>query len=152
MKILVAVDGTENSLRVGEYAVKLAKKLEAEVYFIYVIPRITLRMPRLIATFTQLQERLHSLTPLPPCIREKIMRETFPILEKLRISAEAHGLRPEFIIAEGDPAVKIVEEVKNGRYDLIVVGYRSRSILTAFPGSVTRKILEKSQIPVLVVK
>jgi len=52
----------------------------------------------------------------------------------------------------GHPAAEIIEEIKRD-FDLVVMGSRGRGIIAgAFLGSVTQRVLARTQCPVLIVK
>jgi nucleotide-binding universal stress UspA family protein len=61
------------------------------------------------------------------------------------------GARHHCFIAAGDPAGKIVEMSRGIRADLVVIGTRAQSTFgRVFLGSVTERVLEESDCPVLV--
>jgi nucleotide-binding universal stress UspA family protein len=63
------------------------------------------------------------------------------------------GVEHSSIIRHGDPGVEIVKAAEENKADLIVVGSRGLSTLRRLIlGSVSRKVINKSKIPVLVVK
>jgi nucleotide-binding universal stress UspA family protein len=62
-------------------------------------------------------------------------------------------IQVETLIVPGDPAQKILETAEKKQVDLIVLGRRGlRPIRRALLGSVSRKVLDKSPYPVLIVK
>jgi nucleotide-binding universal stress UspA family protein len=53
----------------------------------------------------------------------------------------------------GEPAEAIVREAKRGRYDLVVMGTHGRGALEGLLlGSVARKVIAQSPVPVTVVR
>ena len=150
MRILVAVDGSETSRRAGLLAIDLAARTGSEISFMNVIPSTAIRTLVHALPFATAQEFKGPLYATPHTLKEKLTRRVLEVLEELRVEAEKRGLRPEFIIAEGDPARKIVEESRKG-YDLLVIGYRGAWV-SSLPGKVAMRVLERSRIPVLVVK
>ncbi|MEM4971782.1 MAG: universal stress protein, partial [Sulfolobales archaeon] len=76
-----------------------------------------------------------------------------------QISSEAseklsrEGVKHSSIIRHGDPGVEIVKVAEENKADLIVVGSRGLSTFRRLIlGSVSRRVINKSKIPVLVVK
>jgi nucleotide-binding universal stress UspA family protein len=55
------------------------------------------------------------------------------------------------VIVDGIPALRILEQAKSGRYDLIVMGSRGRGrIAGGLLGSVSAEVLHAAKVPVLV--
>jgi len=55
----------------------------------------------------------------------------------------------KFIILHGDPAKEIVKRIKEGSYDLVVVGRVGKGLNIGY-GNVTKEILEEAKCPVVV--
>ncbi|MBX3616389.1 universal stress protein [Nitrosomonas sp.] len=76
----------------------------------------------------------------------KNLREARDILDQAEITHEFH-------ITVGDPAEMIVRFATEKQYDLIVMGPRGRGGLKGLLlGSVTSKVMQLSQTPVLLIK
>jgi nucleotide-binding universal stress UspA family protein len=79
-------------------------------------------------------------------------------LEEMLASAQDDlkgGNRPpdEIVVTRGDVVDCIVNEARSSQIDLIVMGYRPKGRLeTAIAGSVSRSVLRKTEVPVLLVK
>ena len=59
----------------------------------------------------------------------------------------------EIVVAQGNVVDEILAESQERKIDLIVMGYRSRGKLEeAVVGSTTRRLLRRSDIPVLLVR
>jgi nucleotide-binding universal stress UspA family protein len=59
----------------------------------------------------------------------------------------------EIVVTQGDAVDCILQEVEARACDLIVMGYHSRGRLEeAIIGSVSRSVLRRSQVPVLLVR
>ncbi|WP_369900107.1 universal stress protein [Bacillus manliponensis] len=136
-KILLAVDGSEHSLRATDEAIKiasLAKDCKVEVVF--------------VADFSKAKsDVLHAQG------REELelsrRKRIFPITEKLRLSDIAY----ESKILHGDPGPTIVDYANNGGFDLVVLGSRGLNTLQEMVlGSVSHKVAKRVHCPVLIVK
>src|SRR5689334_24910240 len=68
------------------------------------------------------------------------------------IASVPENLRPREVLAYGPPAQAIVEQVRAGGHDLVVMGSRGRGGVRALMlGSVSHQVLNTSPVPVLVV-
>jgi nucleotide-binding universal stress UspA family protein len=58
----------------------------------------------------------------------------------------------ETVVASGPPAQMVLEQVRNGQHDLVVMGSRGRTGLGAMLlGSVSHNVVHHSHVPVLIV-
>jgi nucleotide-binding universal stress UspA family protein len=140
MKILLAVDGSENSTRAVKQAIKLARELKTA-------PRLTL---------------FHASAPLLPQAERKLGAEATAryYAEESDLAARTaratlRRARVEFDerLVAGEPAAAMVEAARAGRYDQIVMGSRGHGALQGLLlGSVASKVLAGCDIPVLVVR
>lgn len=141
MKILLAVDNSENALRAGQYVVKLAATgILLEVTVFSVIP-FTLDM----ATFLGMdREEYYKL------VGEK-NRPVFHHYEALFEGVK--NIRAEYVTAQGDIGETIVKKSAAENYDEIVIGSRGMSnVKELFLGSVSHKVVQLAKCPVVIVK
>ena len=139
-KILIPVDGSEASLAAHRLALETARAFGAEVILLYVVDASALdEIVRLSG-----RERPHLL---------KEMRESgMKLLQSLSQEAQQQGVAARVDIQTGMPDEVILDEAIRQQAGLIVMGKigrkrHRRSLL----GSVTERILEASDLPVLVV-
>lgn len=139
-KILVAVDGSDNSLRAVEKAKEYAEIFNGEIAL------ITVLKPLVVGNYgyinpTELDD--------PTTFRQS----GNAILEK---AIEIFGDNRDQIsrkISVGDPANEILREAKKGHYDLIIMGSRGLGLFSrSFLGSVSNKVLNHADNNVLIVK
>ena len=140
MKILLAVDGSENSTRAAAFVVKLAASLA-------VPPRIIL---------------LHADVPLLPGVEMKFGAQgtldyhadnSRCALKDARAALTDAGLEFETWAEVEDADKAIVRLAANHFVDLIVMGSRGRTALTGFLlGSTTTKVIAQSAVPVTVIR
>jgi nucleotide-binding universal stress UspA family protein len=142
-KILAAIDGSEASYTALDYASSLAKNYSASL------------------TIVTVEEPLSPApTPtVPPSVVEQYLDEMKVfykgILEKAteRVVKTNKKLDVNTIMLHGRAWEEIVEECKNGGYDLLVMGSRGLGGIKGFIlGSVSRKVVEEAPCPVLIVK
>jgi nucleotide-binding universal stress UspA family protein len=148
-RILVAVDGSENSKRAARIALELAVKFGAKLDVLHVVPKLTYE-------FTPL-----SLTraAVPPTGYGQLYAEARKEAEKYvgDIVAEAHarGLVARGEVLEDKPSIveTIVDYSKSEEADLIVTGTRGRGGFKKLViGSVSSGVVAHADCPVLVVK
>jgi nucleotide-binding universal stress UspA family protein len=136
-RILVAVDGSEHSLRATDEAVKIARITENSAIEIV-----------LVAEFSKAKhDILHSQgkEELELSRRKRLM----PVEEKLK----KHGLHHEITILHGEPGPAIIKHANDGGYDLVVIGSRGLNTLQEMMlGSVSHKVVKRVNCPVLIVK
>ena len=134
-KILVPVDGSENSFRALEQAIFLATKIqEAQITVLYII------------------EALPSLYIYSPKIMEKLRadyeREYTKILERCKEMANKSGVNINTVLLEGDPASKIIGYSDREKFDLIIIGSRGMGkFKEMIIGSVSNKSYTMQNVP-----
>ncbi|TBR22077.1 MAG: universal stress protein [Candidatus Nitrosotenuis sp.] len=139
-KILVPLDGSDNSFRALDTAIFFAKKCDAKIVCLYSVVIIPITEAQMVAPVQfQIEE-------------EKYARK---VLEKAKNLAKQSDIEFSQVINFGNAGYNIVRYVKNktNKIDLIVIGSRGRgAIKEIFLGSTSNYVLHKSHIPVTVVK
>ena len=138
-KILVPVDGSENSLRALDQALFLAKSTGASITAMHVI-----ESPPTV--YVESQKLLNELLA-------NYRKESAKILDKCKEVAHNQGVKLETVIAEGDAASNINGYAEKESFDLIVIGSRGLGRLkSAILGSTSNKVLHHSKASVLITK
>lgn len=141
MKIAVAVDGSDNSLRAVREAVKICRSLKEQP----VLMLLNVHMSALISPVAKGIDR-HQIEQYMDQIAEEELSQAKVIL------ADA-GVAAKIVKGHGEVVSTILETIKKEGLDLLVVGGKGRSSLSdLILGSVTTKLISLSPIPVLVVK
>ncbi len=136
-KILLAVDGSENSLRAAKEAGNLARAMKSDV--------------RIVVAFDGIPSYLGE--PNLENAIEARMKEAQSILQKAqdalgKIPGEAHT---ELI--EGSPAEAIINVARTRSSTVIVMGSRGlSSIVELVLGSTSHKVVSHAPCPVLIVR
>jgi len=151
-RILVAVDGSENSKRALSYAVELARKFDATITLVHVYSGILPIIPA--------ADALSSSTgtpPVPTSVAVRIIEEAEKlgnkILEDAEKAVKEQGIPVDKILKEGDVVKEIVAEAQRGGFNLIVVGHRGMSKLgELLLGAVSEGVSHRAPCPVLIVK
>lgn len=136
-RILLAVDGSENSIRATDEAVKIASLIPtSKIEVIYVADITKVKNEVLHA---QGKEEL-----------DYARRKRFsPIEEKIK----SENVNYELKILHGYPGPTIIEYANEEKVDLVVIGSRGLNTLQEMVlGSVSHKVVKKVNCPVLVVK
>ena len=132
-KILVALDGSENSKRAVDYAIKLGQELSADVMALHIVP---------------------AGKYLPEQNLEKGTKHDYAYLDKISEQSVSAGvdLETQIIKAESSVIDEIAEYADKENIDLIVIGIRSVSEFRYMLGSTATGVVVNAPCPVLVVK
>jgi len=129
--LLVCIDGSENSIRALDYAVKLAEKIGSKI------------------TLLNVQERrFHDLSPYARTVSEKLGER---ILSKALSAIGKEGLKVDRKVEFGVASDSIVEVAEKGNHDLIVLGSRGLGTVKRFLlGSISDDVSHKAKCSVLI--
>jgi nucleotide-binding universal stress UspA family protein len=133
-RILVGVDGSDNSLRAVRKAAEMASVFHSDIVLLYVI------QPEDSAYYTG----------MPTTEGAERAKGEEKLYQAKKMCEEA-GLKPELKVDLGNPA-EVILDLSDEGYDLIVVGTRGVSALARFlMGSVSTRVVQYSKAPVMVV-
>ena len=136
-KILLAVDGSEHSLRATDEAIKIATIAKESIIEVV-----------LVAEFSKAKDEiLHSQgkEELEISRRKKLL----PAEERLK----SNNLTYDINILHGEPGPTIIKHANQGNYDLVIIGSRGLNTLQEMVlGSVSHKVVKRVDCPVLIVK
>ena len=135
--ILLAVDGSEHSLRAMKEAIKIATLVnDCAIEVVYVVDYSKSK-----------DEVLHSQgkEELDLSRRKKLL----PIEEQLKSSDLSYRLK----LLHGEPGPAIVDYANKENFDLVIIGSRGlNSLQEMVLGSVSHKVIKRVKCPVLIVK
>lgn len=146
MRVLFCVDGSDLALRAAVAAARLLKPLRPEATVLHVLPEVDDRLRHYERLHEEelrdIERQFGAKGPSPDTAtggaQEVLRQEGLEVARKLR---------------SGAPVEQIVQEARDGAYDLVVVGSHGRTGLKSLLlGSVSRGVVEHSAAPVLVVK
>ena len=150
--VLIAVDGSPNSLRAVEYAGRVfAPNAEARLVLFHILPaisRMNLNKEEIKAIDARKAERA-DLAGLYWRLEdeEKIGRffaEATNLL--VQVGVEPEQIKSKFGVKKGEVAPAILEEVDLGHYETLVVGRRGLSRMREFfLGSISTKLVREAQ-------
>jgi nucleotide-binding universal stress UspA family protein len=135
--VLVAFDGSPDALLALEHAIALAQSFRARLALVAVVP------------------------PPPPFAWQApgglVQVHAAQLAELDRLLRDAADSVPDDLplthrLLDGDPAREILRAAREGDHDLLVLGSRGRGrVSTAILGSVSRRVMHESPVPVMVV-
>ncbi|OAT80433.1 universal stress protein [Desulfotomaculum copahuensis] len=144
MKILLAVDGSENSLRAAEQALKLARlNQEVQVTALYVGPSCYDLFPEPgVCAWIQQKE-----------LDKEIETRAAAALDKVKEIFQPAGVPLQTAVERGDSGKAICRLAEEKGFDLVIMGSRGHGDLAnVFLGSVSHKVLHTCRLPVMIVK
>lgn len=136
-RILLAVDGSDHSVRATKEAIKVASlSKECIVEAVFVVD-FTKSKSDVLHSQGKEQLELHR--------REKLE----PMIELLKTNHISY----KTTLLHGEPGPAIVEYANKENFDLLVIGSRGLNVLQEMVlGSVSHKVVKRANCPVLVVK
>lgn len=141
MRIAIAVDGSENSLRAVRYAIELSGKLREPCSFVL----LNVHISALVSPVARGIDRKQVEQYMDEIAEEELAQAKAIISEA--------GLSADIIKGHGEVVPTILEVVKKEKIDLLLVGGKGRSGLAdLLVGSTTTKLISLCPIPVTVVK
>ena len=145
-KILVPSDGSKTAQKAAGYAIDLAKQLKASIIVLSVIDQRSF----IAQTVSALETARHTIEPIEDYLREAAEGYAGEI-KKL---CDKSGVASKISIKMGHPVEEIVKEAKRSKVDLIIIGSRGRSALSATVlGSISYGVIHKdTSIPILIVR
>lgn len=138
-KILVPIDGSDNSFRALDAALLLSEKLGAKVTAVHVMEDV----PVLHIESEKLLRKL----------LEDYKKENQLILTKCSEIANNKGIKIETKLLQGNPSSVIIDYCENEKQDIIIMGSRGMGKFKELVlGSVSNKVLHHSSCPVMIVR
>ena len=156
-RILVPIDGSEQSDKAMLIAVDIALQNESYLELIH-ITQISEERVRSLLKF----EGDKAYPPTTTSMKDKILNEYYlQIIEQLRDMLEnkyeevkkiAPNLEISTQLLEGNSGEAIVNRAQEGEFDLIVMGSSGIGLRKQILGSTSFRVVNDSNIPILIVK
>ena len=140
LKVLLATDGSENSLRAVSYLIKRASTAKDQ----YEVALVNVQYPMhgTVATFVNGTQ-----------VKQYHYEEGMKMLAPAEAEFGAAGIAYTHHLFVGDPAELITRFAQEHGYDEIVIGSRGLGNITSMlVGSVASKIIHMATVPVVLVK
>jgi nucleotide-binding universal stress UspA family protein len=134
--LLVAIDGSPTAQRALEEGTELAEALNARLTLIAVAPGMPASAYRAGVDVAELQREIQAEA-------EKLLREAVDSLpEDLPVTT---------VLKQGEPGEQIVEQIRSGDHDLLVMGTRARGrVVSNLFGSVGAYVHYHARVAMLV--
>lgn len=138
-KILIATDGSQNSVQAINAGMEIARLSEGKAYALHVVDTSGYPPEREDQKWTKLME-------------EQFKTFGLEMTATVEEAAKAAGVKVEFVTLKGHPAEKILDFAEKNAVDMIVVGSLGKNDVERFLlGSVSEKVVRNAKVPVLVV-
>lgn len=136
-KILLAADGSENSIRAAENAIKISTcSTNSIIEIVYVVDPETVKS-EILSNWSSVK-------------LGDIRRKQVSEIERM---VNESGVSYEIKILQGEPGPVIVDYANKNNFDIVIIGSRGLSGLQEFVlGSVSHKVAQRAKCPVLIVK
>jgi len=133
-RIVIAVDGSDEATHAAKRGLELAKRLDAAVDVLHVLPQKSLRLVQTADEKTRLRDR-----------GEAVLTEIEALATELDQPITTQ-------LTEGQPATQISDYAAEEGADLVVIGRQGMTGLgKRLLGGVTEQVLHRSTVPVFVV-
>ena len=134
-KILVGIDGSASATNAANYAIKLAKEMQAEIEIIYVIRFSLINVDAGV---------------LPIKIEDYEKQRAMELAEKIKKNHP--GIKIKDIETVGLPIDEITATIDRWKPDLFILGHHSHYFLEhLFIGSLEKKLLNNLKTPLLII-
>jgi nucleotide-binding universal stress UspA family protein len=139
LNILVAVDGSEHAAQALRTAAQLASEEHARLTVMTAVPPTAA-----LAQITAAGAALADVAELMGDAGRQIRRQVDDLPDDISVTT---------LVVSGHAAHEILERLREGRHDLLVMGTRGLGrVGSALLGSVSQAVLHEAEVPVLVVR
>ena len=144
-KIMVAVDFSEYSPRVVDYAGRLAEDLTAELIFVNVINQRDINMVKQVTMYTDKISVKSYVDGLKQDRTEEI--------QKLMEDKNCNRIPNRFVIKTGTPFEELIRVAEQEKADMVVMGTKGRgNIAGILFGSQAEKMFRHCPVPLLSIR
>jgi nucleotide-binding universal stress UspA family protein len=136
------------------YAASLANRYDALITIIHVLKNPMPTSENLVTNVLGEKKWLETLDSKKTMVVENIRSRLEKFCDETKTEMSSCPFLMKEVIAKiGNPVEAILEEINDQNYDLVVMGAHGHGTLAgALMGSVSRRVLRRSQTPVLVVR
>ena len=146
-KILIAVDGSEDSDKALSQGGKLAKEMDLDV----VVVTVERPIESILSIFDTFLKKTDPASEKE--IREKYESIGRDLLNQAEKSIKKEGVaKVKTVVKEGKPAEEILKVAEKEKADLIIIGSRGKGLAKTVFGSVSREVAMGSKVPVMIVR
>lgn len=154
MKILIAVDETKGTQEIFSKCTNICKCMNPELVMLLYVERYEGRS--MMTAMLQDESELATLKDVLEGTeyKEALDKKANKILNHYKNFFESKPPTPpvETIVKMGHPADEILKTAKERDANMIIVGSAGKRVSHLFMGSVSREVVNRAEIPVLVIK
>jgi nucleotide-binding universal stress UspA family protein len=149
-KILVPYDGSKHSVKALTRATELAHNLDSEIFLFSVVNVGYISPPGLLHSLIKSKEEKAAIKKWSKSVKEDVEKKLKNAVKK----CETKGITASFRIDQGDVASKILDFSKKKKITLIVIGSHGLHGIEKLKtlGSVSRRVSENANCPVLIIR
>jgi nucleotide-binding universal stress UspA family protein len=137
-RILVAVDGSQPSIKAARMAADIALRFGAKLTVIHVVPKLLLPPDVYGLTIAEVEKEHRAYA-------ENVLQKAIELMQE-------PGVQVSTTVLYGSPAESIAEEAAASDVGMVVIGSRGHgAVARMFLGSVSDRLIHISPKPVLVV-
>ncbi len=157
-KILYATDLSESARLALRHAVSLAVNYGASMTILHVVPDLMDLMSEDAGFDIGTHFEASNWKELNASATARANKKALKRVREMAAECATEDARcpvatAEVLIETGDPAERILTQIRNQKYDLVVMGAHGRGVFSdMLLGSVARKIVRLSPVPVLTVR
>jgi nucleotide-binding universal stress UspA family protein len=144
-KIMAAVDFSEYTPRIMDYAGRLAEDLGAELLFVNVINKRDVEMVRQVTFYTDgisLKDYI-----------DRLEQDRTEQMQKLIAETKCSQIPHQFIIRTGVPFQELIQAALSEKVDIVVMGAKGRGNLAGIlMGSQAEKMFRHCPVPLLSIR
>jgi len=146
-KVLVAVDGSENSYRALDFSLEFTEKFGAELTIMNVSESSgVVSVPPEIAPYTN--DNMVVVARDLRKFHEEVLNKATIRAKKIKPNVSISA-----ILKEGNPASAIIEAANDGNFDVVVLGHRGIGKFKGiFVGSISEKVARSLSCTVILVR
>jgi len=139
-KILVPIDGSDNSMRATKHGLYLSSKLGSKLTVLKV-----LEIPPVV--YVQSQKIVDSVITT-------LENESKKVFERVEVESREFDVNYESVLVKGHHVASIITEYADQHdFDVIIIGSRGTGkVKTAIMGSVAHNVFHNTKKPILIIK
>jgi nucleotide-binding universal stress UspA family protein len=150
-KILLPIDGSENSIRAAEHAINIADVSDVDITILFVLDPYYPKLEVLpIATLPSPDDNYYIE------LREEgklMIKDLIHDFEENQCKGKCNNIHLNYIIKEGKAYIELLKTIDEENVDLVVMGASGKhsTLDRIVLGSVTERVVRESKVPVIVI-
>ena len=151
-KILYATDLSQNSAHAFRYAIYFSKKFDAEVIILHVIGEISDDARIVLEAYIDKERRKEFAAKREAQAIDRINKRLKIFCDKELVDDPKCAKKIASIeVCKGYPEEEILKKADKFNCDAIIMGTHQKGITHTFLGSVAKRVLRRSRIPVFII-